>query len=616
MEEKDVILIVDPDKAFAESVATLLRSNGYTVETLNDGAKALDHCQENLPQLLIIEGLIPKLNGIELAKQVRDIPKGEKVPILLISSVYAGPKFARTVKDAGINEVLAKPVTPEAFLAKVQFLLKTGEKLVPVRTIAGKEFTSTGNLSEFPFIRIVFHLYVKKETGTLRLECASVKKLITFESGEPKFVVSNLEQECLGQILVRKGRLNSEELTKSLAAMAELKKRQGETLIQMGLLEPYELDEALKQQAREKFSEIFSWRDGKFLFVPGKVFRKELTPVDLTIPQLCLRGVKEHFSLAQLQSELTNFMDGRPRIAEQPFRLEDYRLATWDIKIARQIQTGKTLSEIIGMKLSRDIDVYHLFYTLLMLGTIEVKSGTIKKVETARPATPFMPITPAAPDQSPFELLGVSDQVSDEEIRKAYDEKMAPLRDAPAWDARPTAYRRAYEMIGTLQGRRDFIIRTYQSEGKLPGEPRDIFKPAELLAIGKQFLEKKEFLRATKVFEDAMRWFKEYGIAYVYYGFAQIQAAHVAGLVDREAFEKWKRIVIRGTQVSPNEAEGHYIMGRIFSLEQDYEKAGIAFKRALSADPKFHQAEVELRLAEKRSQKKEISSVSFIKWKE
>lgn len=604
--QKNTVLVVDPDHELTTALQKLLTSNGYVVRTCHDGEAAIKACEKALPRVLILEGMLPKINGIEVSKQIREMPQGGLVSILLISKVYTGSKFLSEIEKAQIDDTLEKPFSPADVLTKVQALTlskKISEK--QVEEISNSTFSASGSIAEVPFLRIIYHLYSVKASGTLRLQAGEKKKLITFQEGEPKLVVSNLEKECLGQLLVSKGRLSPEECQRSLETMARLKKRQGETLIYLGLLEPYELDEALRQQAREKCSEVFSWREGQYVFVEGKQFRKDLTPIDLSVPQLCLRGVKEHYNLSALKNALAPCINLKPMLSSQSvFSVEGFRLATWDQKLATHIKRGKSISQIVQMKVARELDVYHLFFAFFMLGVIEFESPRELKKE--------QDMADDNEEESPFEVLSVPVNVTDEEVREIFDKKLAQVEGSEEEQRR---LRKAFYVIGSLQGRRDYLIRVYEEEGELPDDAREIFQPKEFLTIGKRFLNKRDFEQAQRVFLDGIALFPEEGMFYSYLGLSILQKLSATGKskeFDKE-LEQARKAMIKATHISSTDPEVHYLVAQLFTFDKDYENAIKALRICLQLSPDHKSAGTELRLLQRRAEKK--SQSSFIKWK-
>lgn len=479
-----------------------------------------------------------------------------------------------------------------------------------------EKFSYAGSFSKTPFIRVLFHLHSSKANGTLRVQTENMKKLVTFENGEPKFVVSNLERECLGRVLVAKGRLTEEECRTSLAAMSRLKKRQGETLIQLGLLEPYELDEALRVQARDKFMDLFGWREGGYRFISGKAFEKDLTPLDLSLPQLCLRGVRQHYHLPALQEVLGPNLNTKPRFKiKGMFSVEDFRLATWDSRVVPQIRRGKTLQEILKLNLAREIDVYHLFYTFLVLDVIEfaIDEGKVEGAERAR-------LEDRPQQVSPFEVLGVSMTATDVDVRQAFQEKMEALDSVAEQSEKERGLKEAYETIGSIEGKRAYLIRLYEESGSLPRGVSGVFQAVEFVSTGKSFIASKDLARARKVFLDGAALFPEHSVILAYLGYVSVlqlaRGGELAGkgLAGKE-FDRGKKAVIKATQMMSDEPETHYLVAKVFILERDFEKAQKALNRTLTLSPSHKEAKDDLKMCQRKVEQDKKANRSFVKWK-
>ena len=83
-------------------------------------------------------------------------------------------------------------------------------------------------------------------------------------------VRSNMLGETLGRILLEKRLITSEALAESVGRMQKEKRHQGEILVEMGALSPFNLERALVEQVEAKLFEVFSWPDGKFMFKAGE----------------------------------------------------------------------------------------------------------------------------------------------------------------------------------------------------------------------------------------------------------------------------------------------------------------------------------------------------------
>jgi CheY-like chemotaxis protein len=113
------ILVVDDERAIADSVATLLRNEGYRVVTAYDGAEALRCIHERQPDLVLMDYEMPKMDGIQLANTIRSIPDFQKIPILLATAC------SMDLSDVKMADgFLVKPYQKDILFSFIHHLLK------------------------------------------------------------------------------------------------------------------------------------------------------------------------------------------------------------------------------------------------------------------------------------------------------------------------------------------------------------------------------------------------------------------------------------------------------------------------------------------------------------
>lgn len=115
------ILVVDDDPRITDLLRRVLAYEGYTVAMAATGTEALNRTLERPPDLIVLDIMLPGLNGLEVAKRLR--AAGDNVPILMLTARDA---IADRVKglEIGADDYLVKPFAPEELVARVKALLR------------------------------------------------------------------------------------------------------------------------------------------------------------------------------------------------------------------------------------------------------------------------------------------------------------------------------------------------------------------------------------------------------------------------------------------------------------------------------------------------------------
>lgn len=119
------ILVVDDDPDILDAVTMILESQGYQVVTARDGVEGLANLKAEKPDLLILDLLMPKMDGFAVFKELQE-PQWEefsKIPILMLTSVREDAGRRRyeleTGHELGIDDYVEKPVSPNLLLERV-----------------------------------------------------------------------------------------------------------------------------------------------------------------------------------------------------------------------------------------------------------------------------------------------------------------------------------------------------------------------------------------------------------------------------------------------------------------------------------------------------------------
>ena len=120
-EQAPRVLVVDDDRAVRESLRRSLEFNGYTVTLAHDGAEALASIGQLAPDALVIDVMMPRLDGIETTRVLRSA--GNDLPILVLTARDSVGDRVEGL-DAGADDYLTKPFALEELLARLRALLR------------------------------------------------------------------------------------------------------------------------------------------------------------------------------------------------------------------------------------------------------------------------------------------------------------------------------------------------------------------------------------------------------------------------------------------------------------------------------------------------------------
>lgn len=115
------ILVVDDDRAVRDSLRRSLAFNGYSVELASDGQQALDQILEQRPDALVLDVMMPRVDGLEVCRRLRSA--GDDLPVLVLTAREAVSDRVAGL-DAGADDYLAKPFALEELLARLRALLR------------------------------------------------------------------------------------------------------------------------------------------------------------------------------------------------------------------------------------------------------------------------------------------------------------------------------------------------------------------------------------------------------------------------------------------------------------------------------------------------------------
>ena len=124
MKKKEIkILLVDDEPDILEIVGYNLSSEGYNVNTANNGAEALSLAKKEKPHLIILDVMMPEMDGIETCEKLRNVPELSNTIITFLTA--RGEDYSQVAGfDAGADDYITKPIKPKVLVSKVKALLR------------------------------------------------------------------------------------------------------------------------------------------------------------------------------------------------------------------------------------------------------------------------------------------------------------------------------------------------------------------------------------------------------------------------------------------------------------------------------------------------------------
>lgn len=352
---KPKVVLVLGDPGFATAMAKYLSQRGFDPTLVKQAANTVEVIQEVAPAAVLLSQLLSGLDGPGLTRKIRDAKL--TVPLVMIAAVSSQPAVADVTRVSSADMVLPANFLPEGLVAILR-RAAAGEALnvKPPLTRKGKEDTAAHRVAaastapgaadalggakraleiemqittaqpmkgaprpvppapesvataSTPPVAIdpaylISRAFNDNVTGALRFVSGGAERTIYLNAGRPIVATSNLPEERIGQILIRKGRITPRELDQALAQVKRKQKRLAQIMVEMGVMTVRDHDEELAEQYAERILALFAWREASIEFMPTPP-PHELVQILLPPERLVSEGLRRHYDTARLEAAL------------------------------------------------------------------------------------------------------------------------------------------------------------------------------------------------------------------------------------------------------------------------------------------------------------------------
>lgn len=526
-----------------------------------------------------------------------------------------------------------------------------------------------GDLRNHPLPFVLGRIGRERLDGYLRFKRGDIKKEIVFKGGVSLEIKSNIVNECLGRYLQRIGKIDNSVYEESLRIMSAEGKKQGEALLAMGKISPHELPGFLRQQAWERFIDLFAWSEGAYRFFPSAEIKEPEGSLGLELSALIYEGVATRFPKERIQAFLESYRS-QPlmRSDRQTLNFDESRLKLSDRRILKAI-TGKGQMGNFWERFGSEAQV--LLYTLIVTGILVPIASPGTGAEIPRPpagpkaapvpppsasapkaAPPVSPVSPpsagreteaegkpaASPeeiledlrstheklrDQDCFGILGLKQDADLARIKLSYfrlarkyhpdrfsvfgDEEIKKLSNAVF-----ALVSQAFTTIGSEEGRKKYLesLRTAEKQADLEKGAEKLVNAELQYQKGEMLLKQKEYDQAIQALEWSLKLNPEEPEYRMTLGWAIYKKYSTAPAEEGKIREATK-LIKQAIERNPRLAKGWYYLGTISKLSGKEEEARQHFTRALEINPQALEAQRELRVFEMRKQKTEVKKSTF-----
>ena len=470
-----------------------------------------------------------------------------------------------------------------------------------------------GSFKDTSLVKILVYLNRSIKTCTLTVSTPSAIKKIYLKMGDVIFSSSTYEDDRLGEMLLKAGKISVKQYDESVEILKSTGKKQGAILVELGYLTPKELFWGLKYQVNEIIQGMFLLEDAQYEFREGDIPVQEVISLKMSMGNLIYAGINRITNWTRIRNEMPD-TDSVLKLSEDPLSLfQDIALSPQDKKILSLIDAQKTIKEIIDNSWMGSFEALRILYVLWSIGMIEQAAVQKEAVKPSKTREKLKGVKlnailePLSEEHSQItkinslysrleslrfnELLEVDKNADNETIRKRYyqlakeyhpDRHLASSEQDTKMKLTGiyAAMTNAYNILKNENLRSEY----YKSLAAPNREtvPRESGMPDDLLKKGIKELKKGNFQGAIDNFTSATK-LKPDNTSYLSY--LSLAYSKAPGKM-KEAEET----LLKAIKLEPFNADLHANLGLIYIKAGLKKKAQSSFQKALKIDPQHDKA--------------------------
>lgn len=483
-----------------------------------------------------------------------------------------------------------------------------------------------GTLNDIGFPRLLHNIFAARDSASvLDMENGKVKKRFIFKNGIPVYGISNVLNEVLGRLMVRKGVITQEVYEKSLETMLHEKKKQGEVLLAAGHITPHQLNDALSIQTKERLFSTFSWVTGTYHYYAIEKLPKDLFLYPMHPGYAILNALKNgYYPADRMKTEIEEKKNDVVAVAHKAiYLLDDFNPSPLERRILTLIDGRKKLTDILTETETRlnapKENIYPFICALLATEILTLKQEKKEQEqeafaeESANNKALIEELTGKylrMKSLDYFEILGIGHDADNGSIKKAYF-KMAKEYHPDRYHNNIHEVRAAASDIFTLVNTAYTTLSDEKSRNAYKasldgGSKRDVTQDAANIMNaeiqfqkGKTSLSRKDYRSAREAFEWTVKLNPDEGEYKSFLGWTLFNLSPK----DAAEVKKAKELIEEGIAANPKQDMAYYFLGVIHRVEGRWDEAESCFNKAIHKNPNIPEAMSELRFIQMKKQK-------------